>query len=135
MIQRKQSLWLLLSAVCAFLSFQFPYFKGEMKNGIQAELDGGSSLFLLLTTGACLLIAVITIFLFKDRKLQLKLTFAGMLLSIILLVLYIVEIGNYVKGTLALTCLFVFGIIAGFILAARGIRKDEKLVKSLDKLR
>src|SRR5690606_31692847 len=107
MIQRQQSLWLLLSAVCAFLSFQFPYFTGEMKDGIHGDLDGGSSLFVLLSTVACLLLAVITIFLFKDTKLQLNLTFAGRLLSLILLQLYLVEIGNYVQGTLALNCLFV----------------------------
>jgi hypothetical protein len=42
---------------------------------------------------------------------------------------------NFAKGSIALYCIFVFAIIAGYIMAARGIWKDEKLVKSLDKLR
>ena len=74
MIQRQQSLWLLLSAISSFLSFQLPFYNGTKKidNLIaSAELDAGSTFFLVVFTGASLIIALITIFLFKDRKLQL----------------------------------------------------------------
>ena len=135
MIQRQQSLWLLLSAIAGFLTFKFPFYTGQLKDGIYSELEAGSSFFLLLLTGASILLAVITIFLFKDRKLQLKLAIGGAILSVLVLIIYISEVAKFAQGRLAFSGIFVFAMIIGFILAARGIWKDERLVKSLDKLR
>lgn len=135
MIQRQQSLWLLLSAICSFLSFQFPFYTGNLADGTYSELEGGSTFFLLITTGASLLLAVGTIFLYKDRKAQVKCAIGGIVLSVLILVIYIIEMQKFTKGSIALWCILVFAIIAGYIMAARGIWKDEKLVKSLDKLR
>jgi len=135
MIQRQQTLWLLLAAIASFFTYKFPFYTGTLKDGLYSELDGGSTLFLLLLTGLSLLLAVITIFLFKDRKTQLKLAIAGSVLSVLILILYISGISNFANGSVAFSAIFVFAVIAGYILAARGIWKDEKLVKSLDKLR
>ena len=95
----------------------------------------GSNFFLLILTGASVLISAITIFLYKDRKTQLKLAIAGILISVVLLILYFVQLKKFTNGNFALTAIFVFAILIGYIMAARGIWKDEKLVKSLDKLR
>ena len=139
MIQRQQSLWLLLAAVASILSFLFPFYSGNKigDSNISTfdELTGGSNFFLLILTGASVLISGISIFLYKDRKAQLKLMVAGILISIVLLILYFVEIKKFQKGNFALTSVFVFFILIGYIMAARGIWKDEKLVKSMDKLR
>jgi hypothetical protein len=138
MIQRQQSLWLLLATICSFLSFQFPFYNGTKKieNLVaSAELDAGSTFFLVVFTGATLILALVSIFLFKDRKLQLKLCLIGAGLSILTLLFYFIEMKKFETGTISLTCLFAFATVAGFIMAARGIWKDEKLVKSLDKLR
>jgi predicted MFS family arabinose efflux permease len=138
MIQRQQSLWLLLAALASFLSFRFPFYTGNLlENKITRfeELEGGSNFFLLILTGASVLISAITIFLYKDRKTQLKLAIGGILIAIILLILYFIELKKFTNGNFALTAIFVFAILIGYIMAARGIRKDEKLVKSLDKLR
>lgn|SRR5947207_3337693 len=138
MIQRQQSLWLLLSTICAFLSYKLPFFSGT-KEGVKnltekAILDGGSNFFLLVFTGISLALSLITIFLYKDRKLQLKLCIAGIILSILLLIIYFNEMRK-LSGSVSLSAVFVFAILIGYIMAARGIWKDEKLVKSLDKLR
>jgi len=138
MIQRQQSLWLLLAAVASFLSFKFPFYTGNiLENNMSRfeELEGGSNFFLLILTGASVLISAITIFLYKDRKTQFKLAIGGILLSIILLVIYFVQLKKFTNGNFALTAIFVFAILIGYIMAAKGIWKDEKLVKSLDKLR
>jgi predicted MFS family arabinose efflux permease len=138
MIQRQQSLWLLLAAVASFLSFKFPFYTGNiLENNITRfeELEGGSNFFLLVLTGASVLISAITIFLYKDRKTQLKLAIGGILIAIILLILYFVQLKKFTNGNFALTAIFVLAILIGYIMAARGIWKDEKLVKSLDKLR
>ena len=138
MIQRIQSLWLLLASVSAFLSFKLPFFSGT-KEGVKnipetAIIDGGSNLFLLVATGAALIISLITIFLFKDRKLQLRLCVVGIVISLLIIFLYYNEIKS-LAGSISLSCIFVFLIPVAFIMAARSIWHDEKLVKSLNKLR
>jgi len=138
MIQRQQSLWLLLSALASFLSFKFPFYTGNiLENNVSRfeELDGGSNFFLLLLTGVSVLIAAVTIFMFKDRKTQSKLTFGGIIISIVLLVVYFSQIKKFTAGNFALTSVLVLAILIGYLMALRGIWKDEKLVKSLDKLR
>ena len=138
MIQRQQTLWLLLAAVSSFLSFTFPFYTGNiLEDNISrfAELNGGSTFFLLILTGASLLIAAIAIFLFKDRKTQVKLSITGILMATALLVLYFLQVKKFTNGNFALTAVFVLAILIGYIMATRGILKDEKLVKSLDKLR
>ena len=138
MIQRQQTLWLFLSTICAFLSYKLPFFSGT-KEGVKnltekAILDGGSNFFLLILTGLSLVLSLIIIFMYKDRKLQLKLCIAGIIISIVLLVIYFNEIRK-LSGSISLSAVFVFAMLAGYVMAARGIWKDEKLVKSLDKLR
>ncbi|MEI9943470.1 MAG: DUF4293 domain-containing protein [Chitinophagaceae bacterium] len=135
MIQRQQTLWLLLSTISSFLTYKFPFYTGDLKTGVREELDGASNFFLLVLTGASLLISLIAIFLFKDRKMQLKLTVAGAAVALLILILYFAGMRQYQKGSISLSCLFAFAILAGYIMAAKGIWKDEKLVKSLDKLR
>jgi hypothetical protein len=138
MIQRQQTIWLLLAAVASFLTYRFPFYSGNIvENGTPRfeSLDGGSSLFLLILTGLSVILAAIAIFLFRDRKTQFKLAVGGILLSIIILVLYLVEVRKFETGNFALTSLLTIAMLAGFVLAARGIRADDKLIKSLDKLR
>ena len=64
-----------------------------------------------------------------------KLCLLGLLLATRVIVLYILQLNNMTKSTLALFCILPFLVLAGYYLAFRNIRKDEKLVKSLDKLR
>ena len=135
MIQRQQSLWLLLSTVSAFLSYKFPFYAGQLKEGQYEEMDGASNFFLLILTAVSLLLSLLTIFLYKERKKQLKFAIGGAVLALIILIIYIWGISRYQQGILSIYCLFPFANLAGYILAARGIWKDEKLVKSLDKLR
>lgn len=138
MIQRQQTLWLLLASVAALLSFMFPFAVGDelQKNLlIRKVLDAGSTFFLLIFTGISLIFSTAIIFLFKDRKLQMKLCLLGILLAVLILFLYILEMKKLTNTTLALYCILPFLIPAGYFLAFRNIRKDEKLVKSLDKLR
>jgi Domain of unknown function (DUF4293) len=140
MIQRQQTLWLLLATTAGILSFMFPFVTGTElveKTTMQkpAEIDAGSRFFILLLTIASIAISTITIFLFKNRKQQQWLCLLGVLMSGLLIFLYILEMNKLIKPTLALFCVLPFAMLVGYFLAFRNIRKDEKLVKSLDKLR
>jgi peptidoglycan/LPS O-acetylase OafA/YrhL len=136
MIQRIQSIWLLLASACAFLSLKFSFYDGTYAvNNEYHQLTGTDNIQLLLTT--CLLgaLALFTIFLFKNRKLQLRLCIAGILLNVLLVVLYFIETKDFNKGTYNIAALLPAAIVIFFFLAARGISSDEKLVKGSDRLR
>lgn len=135
MIQRQQTLWLLLSVISAIFTFELPFYTGQLKDGKYSELDGGNNFFLLVLTGLVVLLAVVTIFFYKDRKAQLRLALGGAGLSLIVLIIYFTQIKKFQSGSISLYCLFEFAVIAGFVMAARCIRKDERTIKDLDKLR
>lgn len=143
MLQRIQSIWLLLAAAFAAITFRFPFYTGsrivDAATGTSghAELNATSTVWLTILTVLAGAIAFVTIFLFDNRKLQLKLSYLGIFLTIVLLVVYFLETANFTvgTGTFALSCIFPFAILGFYILAARGIWKDEKLVKSMDRLR
>lgn len=125
-----------MATVCAFLSYQFSFYTGtniEPPNE-QVVIDGAKNLQLLIFTGGSMILSLVTIFLFKDRKLQIRLCLIGLALSILILLFYFLEI-KQVKGAISLTALFTLAIPISYFMAFRGIRADQKLVKSLDKLR
>lgn len=138
MIQRKQTLWLLLATAAAVLCFVFPFATGKvLEKGAEVDksLKAESSFLLLLLTGASAVLSAIIIFLYKDRKLQMRLCLLGLLIAAVVVFLYINELGKLSKSTLALFCVLPFAMLIGYFLAFRNIRQDERLVKSLDKLR
>ena len=139
MIQRIQTLWLLAATACAVLTFKFSFYSGNQldKDNLQEfkSLTAASNIFLIILTAILAAGCLFIIFLYKQRKLQLRFTIFMLLVSIINLVLYFNQLNKFTSGTISLTSVFTFAIPLLVIVAARGIWKDEKLVKSLDRLR
>lgn len=139
MIQRLQTIWLLIAAVCAILTYDLAFYSGvklsetNIKNFV--ELNALADVIIMILTGIIALISLITIFLFKNRKLQLSLTIVAIIAAIANLVVYFAETTEFTDGNLLLTSVFTFVIPFFLIMAARGIYKDERLVKSMDRLR
>lgn len=159
MIQRIQSIYLLLSALVLGVLFFVPiaqcvdkgqvdqamysigmykvYFQGAP---VQASV---SSLLLASSTALAMLLPVLSIFKYSNRKLQLKwLKASKYMLAILLLAAYFfidanvqaLPAGRFQRG---FTWAAYAPIAAMFLqmLAAMAIRKDEKLVQSVDRLR
>src|SRR5215218_937889 len=138
MIQRLQSLWLLFAAGFDAVTFRFPFYTGDWtRDTIYAvvDLNARTTLWFTILTIVSAALALITIFMYKNRKLQLRLTYLGIFVTAILLTLYCIEVVHFNTGTIALWAIFYFAILVCFILAARGILKDEKLIRSMDRLR
>jgi hypothetical protein len=138
MLQRLQSLWLLFAAAFDAITFRFPFYSGDWTKDITSdyiELYARTTIWLTVLTVLSGALAFITIFLFNNRKLQLRLCYLGIFLTMVLLTMYFVEMGNFFRGTVAIWAVFYFAILGCYILAARGVWKDEKLVKSMDRLR
>ncbi len=137
MLQRIQSIWLLLAGVAALLTIKLPYYSGIQEPTIPYhELNGVTGgIVILLVTVTIAVIAFVTIFLFKNRTTQLRLCVAAIILEALLIFLYYRQITAYTQGTLALYSILHMCILLFFVLAARGINKDEKLIKDSDRLR
>jgi hypothetical protein len=139
MIQRIQSLWLLAAALCAALTFKYPFYTGNKQTGENVtelnQLLASSNFFLLILSAVLTAGCVVLIFLYKNRKRQLWLTLTAFVISVINLIIYFSQIKKFVTGTFALSAVFVLLLPLLLALAARGIWKDEQLVKSLDRLR
>jgi hypothetical protein len=143
MIQRIQSFWLLCASVCGFASLKFSFFTGnvnEVNNGVAAatkyiELNGFSNIPLTILTITIAIVCLIAIFLYKNRKLQMRLCFAGVLVEAIVLTLYYKESAKYILGTYSLASLLQLLILLFLILSIKGINNDNKIIAESDRLR
>ena len=155
MLQRIQTIWLFLATIALFSLLLFPYiqilnYKGSAMaikaSGVYENIDGRivqTQPFLLLTIATVILgiIPFIVIFFYRNRKKQITICY----LTILAILGYsfwlvkaakqaadgiVLEADNYGIGLIlpSLAILFI-------ILAIRGIRNDEKLIKSADRLR
>jgi hypothetical protein len=136
MIQRIQSIWFLLATICVFLTMQFSTYAGADAQGMMHLIKGTTNTFLVITTSMVGAVSMIALFLFKNRKLQIRITLLAVLIELVLLFFYYKEIHALVgSGAFAVTALLHVGVIIFLLLAANGISKDEKLIKDSNRLR
>lgn len=115
---------------------KFSTYSGTTKDLIPSSfLTGTSTIPLIMATLATGIVSLITVFLYKNRKLQLRLTLLCVLIEALLIFLYYNEIKTFTGGAISITALFHLGVIVFLILAARGISSDEKLIKDSNRLR
>ncbi|WP_411275193.1 DUF4293 domain-containing protein [Daejeonella sp.] len=155
MIQRIQSVWLFFATASIFSLFLFPYLQvlnpdgsaslikvmGVYQNIAGQQVQTQAFLGLTIASVILGLIIFITIFLYKDRKKQVMLCY----LSIALVIAFsfwliqtakgvlgpvVLRAENYGIGTLLPSIAILF-----LILAIRGMKKDDRLIKSADRLR
>ena len=128
MIQRIQSIYLFFyAALVAFCFWAFPALV-DVSNAI-AEVR-----YIPLGLG---LLVFITIFLFSKRKIQLRLIQLVLLVHIAFSIWYVYSFGltkMIEKIHLVPGLFFSLGLLL-LVLAYRAIKKDEALVRSLDRLR
>ena len=145
MIQRIQTIFLLLAAGALAAMTWLPFTtSGTMTDGVQTLFADGmysiadSPVLLGLGYGGVLL-AVVAIFLFRNRKLQVRLGYV-----IILVCLGVLGVAYWVFAShssdvqeLHQSFGWLMPVIAAIcvLLANRNIQKDEKLVHSADRLR
>jgi len=135
MLQRIQTLYLLIAAICSGgLSQILPL--RETEGHIEFAFD---SLEYVILFSASALLSLISIFLFKTRQTQFVLGRLNIILNLILLGLFIYrlltvsgETANSEKGIGLLLPVLSIVLLA---FANKAIKKDEALVKSVDRLR
>lgn len=135
MIQRIQTVFLALAAVLNLIVYFTPIYSRAIEDP-QAWIGYG----LAISLAVALLLSVYSIFLFSDRKNQLSWVKRALISEIIVLafsvgVLFSLGgIGSYLWDELLGTTVVIASILVQ-MLALKYINKDEKLVKSMDRIR
>ncbi|MEI7801100.1 MAG: DUF4293 domain-containing protein [Bacteroidota bacterium] len=139
MLQRIQTLYLIAALICTGLMFYLPIWKSGENIGIDS-LGAGTHLYLLLIATLLGLFQIISIFFYKERKTQILFCNISIFITIVYLLTFFViflqenEISNLASGIQIGTILPIL-IIVFKILAITNIRKDEELIRSMDRLR
>ncbi len=147
MIQRIQTVYLLLAGLLVATLFQFDFAElavnGELYifnaqgifNGEEMIFDG---LPIMLFIGLISLLHFIIIFMYKKRILQIRLTVFTIILLIGLFGLFFYfTYAGFDDIQVAFKIPVAFPVVAAILdyLAIRGIGKDEALVRSMDRIR
>ncbi len=149
MIQRIQTLWLFLALASSVIMFFFPVANlfSETQEfiffliGIYAANDCSlyaTTYSLIGLTGLTGLLSFITIFLYKKRVTQMRLCVYTSILMLAIIGIEAYYIFYLFKGHEFLINYIAFMPLIGFILllmARRAIKKDEELIKSIDRIR
>ncbi|MGB3076203.1 MAG: DUF4293 domain-containing protein [Chitinophagales bacterium] len=144
MIQRIQTLYLFLSLICALLLYLFPIWQttAESIDGGMQVIGAGTHLLLLPIPVLMAISHLVAIFSFKHRKRQKQFCTGNILLYIIFFLggLLMIQLEHHFFQHFDLfefrlgVVLPIAGIVFN-ILARNGIKKDEALLRSMDRLR
>jgi hypothetical protein len=144
MLQRIQTIFLALAAGAVFATISLPFATAPQPIETSALFadsvyDVNDHLVLLICFAVGGALALASIFLFKNRPLQMRLSLlaffavlGGLVFGIVLLVL---DRGSLDQAALALGTGSPLVALVFLLLARRAIQKDEKLVRSMDRLR
>jgi glucan phosphoethanolaminetransferase (alkaline phosphatase superfamily) len=144
MIQRKQTIWLFLAAFISGALFIFPlYHYSQAGTDMLLSARSGDAYELLLLAALMTILPMIAIFMFKNRGRQKALVWLSVLANVAFIAAMIMKIQS-LKNTLPPASNDSFALpgpilpilsIVLLIMAFVGIRKDEALLKSVDRLR
>lgn len=155
MIQRIQTVYLLIIAILATCTFFLPvatiYDPAELLlyplsyKGFTVTIDGITETIvhtwmLTIISAIIPIIALITIFLYKKRVLQIRLSFINMVLMLGyygILFIYLWQAAKQWDAEWSLNIVAAFPLVCIILnyLAIRAIGKDQALIKSLNRLR
>ncbi len=156
MIQRKQTVFLLLVIIASVAGFFFPMaqFIGAKESIVLFVQKAHSlvpdspfnrqpyfSLPLLSATGFVILFSFIAIFMYKKRKVQMQIIKVCILVEVAFIGLFFFYYVNTLQGLTGGTVEYKTAVfmplisLVFLVLAYRGVLHDEKLVRSADRLR
>ena len=143
MIQRIQSIWLFVAAFISGALFLFPLYHYSTPQAADQLMGARNDYMLLILATLMAVLPLIAIFMFRNRKRQKGFCWLSLLSSVAFIAVMLMKIQNLknmnppptadnfalpgpIVPVLAIICI---------IMAIRGIRKDEALIKSVDRLR
>ena len=133
MIQRIQTIWLLIASAAAFVILRLPFYYTPTPMALEINGSEHYSTLISLAFSGCL--SFISIFLYGNRMLQLKVVLVNFFLSVLIgFFVYKIVIANPGGGfTLPSVSLFLIPILQ--LMAVVNIYKDQRMVTNADRLR
>lgn len=129
MLQRIQTVWLLLAIILGLAVL--------LTNPISNQVSGSSAVQVVMV--APVVLEVISLFSFKRRKKQILLNQVSIIINVLLIGLLVFELlklsGEKIFSEKGIELFLIVLAIVCLLLANAKIRKDEKLVKSVDRFR
>lgn len=151
MIQRIQTIWLFLAALLSGLLFinglTGYVYQADVPSGfagiVVQKLTVTSHFPTLILAVMMTLVPLVAIFLFRNRRLQQRLAFGGIIACMGFMSVNLMRIANYqematpapVNGSYMPASIIPILVLVLLVLAILAIRKDDKLVRSMDRLR
>lgn len=141
MIQRIQTLWLFISTICGVTYAYFPIYVATAIGSLPQKYTVRENLILLSASIAMIGIGFLNIFFFKNRGLQKLLITTNIMLSISIFVLqyFLIEAlkkdVGLTQGSWEISAVLPLFIVAFHVFAFNGVRNDEKLLSSADRMR
>lgn len=139
MIQRIQTIYLLLAAIAMMTVLAIPIAYSMQDTGTMVDLYISENLPAMILAFISAFASLVAIILFKNRKLQIRIALVAMAFS--MFALAAICFFDFFNKEISITsvnyvALFmpVFSVIFNG-LGLRGIQADEKLVRSMDRLR
>ncbi len=140
MLQRKQTIFLILSIASLLFFLSYPYVDRVMKGSqVHEFLMARDSTILLVMTIASIITSAVAIFLYRTLRRQYMVTMISLVMNLIIVAILTYEIFRSAEYA------NVFSVqIAGFLpsislllllLASRGIIKDYNTIRNSDRLR
>lgn len=131
MIQRIQTIYLLIASIAfALLSFKIPFWS---LNDEFMYAQNDNKVYLLLIT--LFVFSLIGIFLFKKRTVQMKLLRLSILIEFVVVVRLFLTYRELNTPLDAKVFFLLMSAFVALLLAYRGVKKDENLVRSVDRIR
>ncbi len=143
MIQRIQTIFLLLSVLLSVLLLYLPVYELQSLSATTAEINRfkiSSSAILAIINGVVGIFCLVAIFLYKNRNLQIRICNLSLLLTCVLIGL-LFFVADTMSSSMNQKVHYLYGSYFPLIqilviyLAIRNIKHDENLVKSADRLR
>ena len=133
MIQRIQTIWLLIASAAAFVILRLPFYYTPTPMALEINGSEHYSTLISLAFSGCL--SFISIFLYGNRMLQLKVVLVNFFLSVLIgFFVYKIVIANPGGGfTLPSVSLFLIPVLQ--LMAVVNIYKDQRMVTNADRLR
>ena len=146
MIQRIQTLWLFLAAMLNALLFICPLYKYIYPDQALSPwvIEGVRSYIPLFLVAAVIsILPLVSIFFYGNRKRQKGMVWISIISIFAFLGIVLMRVGALKNGTPPISnlqyllpgMLVTIAALVFLILAMSGIRKDDKIIKSMDRLR
>ena len=141
MFFRIQSAWLILAALVIALLFFLPVYQGQLSTGTDLKMLITQNYLLMIAAVILVLMPLVAAFQFKNRGTQKSLIWLSISVQFVFLFLIwsevqeFIDANNFTLHNYSLAAVLPILAVVLLFMAYGAIRKDEKLIKSADRLR